>query len=61
MAVGWTSNAYNLNRLSNINNYETGLSGTFGFDYKLKKTKKINLVYQLHKWSMKRKTKKWLL
>ena len=33
-------NAYNLNRLSNINNYETGLSGTFGFDYKVRENKK---------------------
>ena len=29
--------AFNLNRLNNINNYETGLSSTLGFDYKIKK------------------------
>ncbi|MDA9684806.1 hypothetical protein N9U33_04390 [Candidatus Pelagibacter bacterium] len=28
------SSAFNLNRLSNINNFETGISGTLGFDYK---------------------------
>ena len=28
--------AFSLNRISNINNYETGLSGTYGFDYKVK-------------------------
>ena len=27
--------AFNLNRLENINNYETGLSSTVGFDYKI--------------------------
>ena len=25
-----------LNKVNNINNYETGISSTFGFDYKLK-------------------------
>jgi LPS-assembly protein len=30
-------NAFNLNRMDNIDNYETGMSGTFGFDYKLDK------------------------
>ena len=28
------SSAFDLNRLNNINNFETGLSGTLGFDYK---------------------------
>ena len=28
------SSAFNLNRLNNINNFETGISGTLGFDYK---------------------------
>ena len=31
-----TSNAFNMNRITNINNYETGLSSTIGFDYKVK-------------------------
>ncbi|MDC0619356.1 hypothetical protein OAO89_03470 [Pelagibacteraceae bacterium] len=31
------NSAFNLNRLNNINNYETGLSSTLGFDYKIKK------------------------
>ena len=29
-------NAFSLNRLNNINNFETGLSSTVGFDYKIK-------------------------
>ena len=32
--------AFSLNRLNNINNYETGLSGSLGFDYSIKKEKK---------------------
>ena len=31
-----TSNAFNMNRITNVNNYETGLSSTIGFDYKVK-------------------------
>ncbi len=31
--------AFKLNRISNINNYETGLSGTIGFDYSIKEDK----------------------
>tara|TARA_Y100000389_G_scaffold182216_1_gene198657 strand:+ start:2547 stop:4949 length:2403 start_codon:yes stop_codon:yes gene_type:complete len=31
--------AFNLNRLENMNNYETGLSSTIGFDYKIKNDK----------------------
>ena len=34
-------NAFSLNRLNNVNNFETGLSGTLGFDYKIKKTQAI--------------------
>tara|TARA_E500000178_G_scaffold10413_1_gene10187 strand:+ start:8189 stop:10588 length:2400 start_codon:yes stop_codon:yes gene_type:complete len=30
------SNAFSMNRISDINNYETGLSGTIGFNYKIK-------------------------
>ena len=29
-------NAFNINRVSNLNNYETGVSGTLGLDYKIK-------------------------
>ena len=29
--------AFNINKLSNINNFETGLSSTLGFDYKINK------------------------
>ena len=31
------SNAFGMNRVDNINNYETGVTGTVGFDYKIKK------------------------
>ena len=30
------TNAFAMNRISNLNNFETGLSGTVGFDYKVK-------------------------
>ena len=30
------SQAFSMNRISNINNYETGISGTLGLDYKIK-------------------------
>ena len=29
-------NAFSLNRLENLNNYETGLTNTVGLDYKIK-------------------------
>ena len=32
--------AFSIDRLDNINNFETGLSSTFGFDYKVKKAEK---------------------
>ena len=31
------SSAFSLDRLDNINNFETGLSGTIGMDYKINK------------------------
>ena len=31
------SKAFNMSRISNINNYETGLSTTLGIDYNIKK------------------------
>ena len=40
--------AFNLNRMNNTKNYETGLSGILGFDYNYEK-KIINLIFQLHK------------
>ena len=33
-------NAFSIDRLSNINNFETGLSSTLGFDYNIKKNNK---------------------
>ena len=32
--------AFSIDRLDNINNYETGLTSTVGFDYKFKKNNK---------------------
>ena len=32
--------AFQMDRLDNINNFETGLSSTVGFDYKIKKNDK---------------------
>ena len=34
------SSAFSLDRIDNINNFETGLSSTFGFDYNIKKKNK---------------------
>ncbi len=34
------SSAFSLDRIDNINNFETGLSSTFGFDYNIKKNEK---------------------
>lgn len=35
-----STNAFNINRIENINNYETGASAAIGFDYKIKKDTK---------------------
>ena len=32
--------AFSMDRLNNINNFETGLTGTFGFDYTIQKNNK---------------------
>ena len=37
--------AFSLNRLNNINNFETGLTGTFGFDYKINHKDKEILIF----------------
>ena len=36
-----------MNRFNNLNNFETGLSGTVGFDYKVKNGMLLNLIFQL--------------
>ena len=41
------SNAFNLNRVNNINNYETGISSTLGFDYKVKNNDITKLDFSL--------------
>ena len=40
-------NAFALNRVSNINNYETGLSGTLGLDYEIKNKNGRNFDFSL--------------
>ena len=39
------SKAFDLNRLNNNNNFETGLSATVGFDYKLENKIKNRFIY----------------
>ena len=40
-----TYRAFRLDRISNINNYETGISGTLGLILKLKKIPKLNSIF----------------
>ena len=51
------SNAFNLNRISSDDNYETGLSTTLGFDYEIKKKDK-NLNFSLSQIINKEENKK---
>ena len=51
-------NAYNLNRVSNINNYETGLNATYGFDYKIKNKKNNIFDFSLAQIINERENKK---
>ncbi len=39
--------AFSMNRISNINNYETGISSTIGVDYKIKKNKETKFDFSL--------------
>ena len=39
--------AFSMNRISNINNYETGISSTIGVDYKIKKNKDTKFDFSL--------------
>ena len=41
------SKAFNMNRITNINNYETGASASYGFDYKIKKQEKTKFDFSL--------------
>ena len=50
--------AYNLNRVSNINNYETGVSGTLGFDYKIKDKKGKNFDFSVAQIISEKENKK---
>ena len=40
------SNAFHFDRLNNADAFETGMSTTLGFDYKIKKAVKIFLIFQ---------------
>ena len=39
--------AFSMNRIANINNYETGISSTIGVDYKIKKNKETKFDFSL--------------
>ena len=52
------SNAFSINRISNINNYETGVSSTVGFDYKVKDKNKTNFDFSLAQIINERENKK---
>ena len=41
------NSAFRLDRISNINNYETGISGTLGFDFKIKKDNKTKFDFSV--------------
>ena len=41
------ASAFTMNRISNINNYETGVTGAVGFDYKIKKNNKTKFDFSL--------------
>lgn len=51
-------NAFNMNRVSNINNYETGLSGAVGVDYKIKNNNKTKFDFSLAQVINKKENKK---
>ena len=52
-------NAFNLNKVSNINNYETGLNGTIGLDYKIKdNNNKTNFDFSLAQVISEKENKK---
>ena len=52
------SNAFNLNRVNNINNYETGISSTLGFDYKVKNNDITKLDFSLAQVIKEKENKK---
>ena len=52
------SNAFDINRVYNINNYETGLSATLGFDYKIKKENITKFDFSLAQVINKKENKK---
>ena len=53
-----TKRAFSLDRISNINNYETGISGTLGFDFKIKKNTKTKFDFSVAQVVVKKKIKR---
>ena len=51
---------FSLDRLNNLNNFETGLSSTIGFDYKIK-NKDRDFDFSVAQILREKKTKKWPL
>ena len=51
-------NAFSLDRLDNKNNYETGVSGTLGFDYKIKNKEK-EFDFSVAQIINEKENKKW--
>ena len=52
------TNAFTMNRISNLNNFETGLSGTVGFDYKVKNVDVTKFDFSLAQVINKKENKK---
>ena len=50
--------AFKVNKLNNINNFETGLSSTIGFDYKIKNNNKTNFDFSIAQVISEKENKK---
>ena len=53
-----TSSAFNINRLDNQNNFETGLTGTLGFDYKVESKDKRKFDFSIAQIVSQKENKK---
>ena len=53
-------NAFSMDRLENLNNFETGLTGTIGFDYKIEQDYK-NFDFSIAQIINQKRIKKCLL
>lgn len=52
------SKAFSMNRIDNINNYETGISSTFGFDYKIQNNDTTKFDFSLAQVISEKENKK---